>query len=69
MAVPLYTKEGKIAQAADVQERPLLHYYRINDVIYWIQHHSMAKMMVVHQDILPPYMGAIGSSSLEERAV
>ena len=30
---------------------------RINDVIYWIQRHPRAKMMVVHLDRLAPYLG------------
>jgi len=32
---------------------------RINDVIYGIQRHPRAKMMVVHLDTLAPYLGAI----------
>jgi hypothetical protein len=38
----------------------------INDVVYWIQRHPRARMMVVHFDKLSPYLGA---SSLEEGAM
>jgi hypothetical protein len=38
----------------------------INDVVYWIQWHPRARMMVVHFDTLSPYLGA---SSLEEGAM
>jgi hypothetical protein len=30
----------------------------INDVVYWIQHHPWAKMMIVHLVRLVPYLGA-----------
>jgi hypothetical protein len=31
---------------------------QINDVIYWIQRHPRAKMMVAHLDGLVQYLGA-----------
>jgi hypothetical protein len=42
---------------------------RINNVIYRIQRHPRAKMMVVHLDRLAPYLGLVGTNSLEEGAV
>jgi len=32
---------------------------QINDIIYWIQWHPRAKMMVAHLDRLVQYLGAI----------
>jgi hypothetical protein len=48
----------KLPKLQTCWEGPYLIITRINYVIYQIQHHSRAKMMVVHLDRLAPYLGA-----------
>jgi hypothetical protein len=50
--------EGKSPKLQTCWEGPYLLIIRINDVIYRIQRHSRAKMMVVHLDRLAPYLEA-----------
>jgi hypothetical protein len=57
VTVPPYPEERKITQAADMLRGPYI-ITQIN-VIYQIQRHLRAKMMVIHLDRLAPYVGAI----------
>jgi len=51
-------KRGKSPKLQTCWEGSYTIISRINDDIYRIQRHPTAKMMVVHLDILAPYMGA-----------
>jgi hypothetical protein len=51
-------RRGKSPKMQTCWEGPYLIITLINDVIYRIQWHSRAKMMVVHLDRLAPYLGA-----------
>jgi len=51
-------RRGKSPKLQTCWEGPYLIITWINDVIYWIQCHSRAKMMVIHLDRLVPYLGA-----------
>jgi hypothetical protein len=42
---------------------------RINDVVCQIQRHPRATMMAVHLDRLTSYLGLLGTTSFEGRAV
>jgi hypothetical protein len=50
-------KRGKSPKLQTCWEGPYTIITRINDVVYRIQRHSWAKMMVVHLDRLAPYLG------------
>jgi hypothetical protein len=51
-------KRGKSPKLQASWEGLYIIITRINDVIYCIQRHPRAKMMVVHLDRLAPYLGA-----------
>jgi len=53
-----YLEERKITQAADVLRTPYIIITQINNVIYHIEQHPSAKMIVIHLDGLTPYLGA-----------
>jgi hypothetical protein len=50
-------KKGKSPKLQTCWEGPY-NITRINDVVYHIQRHPRAKMMVIHLDRLAPYLGA-----------
>ena len=58
MAVPPHPEEGKSPKLQTCWEGPYTIITRINDVVYRVQRHPRAKMMVVHLDRLAPYLGA-----------
>ena len=58
-------KRGKSPKLQTCWEGPYNIITRINDVIYRIQRHPRAKMMVVHLNRMAPYLGLLGTSSLE----
>jgi len=49
-------RRGKLPKLQTCWEGPYLIITWINDIIYRIQRHSRAKMMVVHLDRLAPYL-------------
>jgi len=51
-------KRGKFPKLQTCWEGPYTIITRINDIVYQVQRHSQAKMMVVHLDRLAPYLGA-----------
>jgi hypothetical protein len=51
-------KKGKSPKLQSCWEGPYNVITRINDVVYRIQWHPQAKMMVVHLDRLAPYLGS-----------
>ena len=51
-------KRGKPPKLQTCWEGPYTIITRINDVVYRVQRHPRAKMMVVHLDRLAPYLGA-----------
>jgi len=51
-------KRGKSPKLQSCWEGPYNVITRINDVVYRIQRHPRAKMMVVHPNRLAPYLGA-----------
>jgi hypothetical protein len=61
-------KGGKSPKLQSYWEGPYI-ITRFNDVIYSIQRHSRENMMEVHLERLAPYLGLLGTSNLEEKAV
>jgi hypothetical protein len=51
-------KRGKSPKLQTCWVGPYLIITQIDDIIYRIQRHPRAKMMVVHLDRLAPYLGA-----------
>ena len=51
-------KRGKSPKLQTCMEGPYTITTTINDVVYRIQRHSRAKILVVHLDRLAPYLGA-----------
>ncbi|KDR23993.1 hypothetical protein L798_07932, partial [Zootermopsis nevadensis] len=60
---PTRTK-GKSPKLQTSWEGPYRVVTRINDVVYRIQRHTRARMMVVHLDRLAPYSGAARDEQL-----
>jgi hypothetical protein len=50
-------KRGKSPKLQTCWESPYTSITLINNIVYWVQRHSWAKMMAVHLDRLAPYLG------------
>jgi hypothetical protein len=51
-------KRGKSPKLQTCWKGPYTIITHIDDVVYQVQRHSRAKMMVVHLDRLAPYLGS-----------
>jgi hypothetical protein len=58
MAVPPDSEQREVTEATIFMGRFVKFITRINDVVYRIQRHPRARMIVVHFDRLAPYLGA-----------